>query len=309
MKIGILEPEFFSKDAITLLNNIGRIDFLKAKKNLKTFVSDKNVLFIRLKYYINKELLENADELKYLCSPTTGLNHIDLDYIEEKRIKIISLKGETDFLSNIRATPEHTFGLVLSLLKNYKVSFLNLKNRKWNRYKYWGNEIFNNNIGIIGFGRVGKILAKYFNSFGAKNFFYDIDLNVKPIYNAIRLDSIKELIKKSNIIIMCVAYSSENHRFFREEFIDLLKDKYFINTSRGELLNENYLIKKIEENHFKGIALDVISNETQKKNNFDKFISLTKNRNFILTPHIAGLTYESIHKTEEFIVRKLMEEI
>ncbi len=93
------------------------------------------------------------------------------------------------------------------------------------------------------------------------------------------------------------------------KFIDLLKDKYFINTSRGELLNENYLIKKIEENHFKGIALDVISNETQKKNNLDKFISLRKNRNFILTPHIAGLTYESIHKTEEFIVRKLMEEI
>ena len=123
------------------------------------------------------------------------------------------------------------------------------------------------------------------------------------------MNTIKELIKKSNIVIICVAYNLENHGFFKKEYIDLLKNKYVINTSRGELVDEDYLVEKIEENHFKGIALDVIANEIQKKNNLGKFISLTKNKNFILTPHIAGLTYESIHKTEEFLVKKLMEEI
>lgn len=189
------------------------------------------------------------------------------------------------------------------------MSFLNLGNKKWDRYKYWGQELFENNIGIIGFGRVGKLLAKYFKCFGANVFFYDIDPGIKSKDNSTRVNSIKRLIEVSNIILLCVSYSPENNEFFNKKYIDLLENKFFINTSRGELIDEDYLMKKIEENHFKGIALDVISNETEMNNNLNNFVKLTEKRNFILTPHIAGLTLDSVHKTEDFIVRKLKEMI
>ncbi|MFX1384660.1 MAG: NAD(P)-dependent oxidoreductase [Promethearchaeota archaeon] len=288
---------------------MGKVDFLSNKNKVDNFIKDKNILFIRLGYYIDRSFLEMARKLEYLCTPTTGLNHIDLNYIEERGIKIISLRNESDFLSNIRATPEHTFGLVLSLLRNYNYSFLKSRKQTWDRDKYWGHEIYGKKIGIIGFGRIGKLLAKYFNAFDSQISFYDIDINIDSVYNAKRANSIELLIKKSDIIILCVSYNVQNDKFFDKRYIDLLKNKYFVNTSRGELIDEDYLIKKIEEDHFKGIALDVISDEINYKNNLKKFLELAEKKKIIITPHIAGATFESIQTTEEFIVEQLITKI
>ena len=307
MNIGILESEEFSEAAIKSLLQIGKVSFYNKKLSLTSFLKDISILFVRLKYNINKDFLDYSAKLRFICSPTTGLNHIDLKEIERRNIKLISLKGSYRFLSNIRATPEHTFGLVLSLIRNYKSAFLNVENRGWDRDRYKGTELFKNKIGIIGFGRVGKLLAKFFKIFGAIVYFYDIR-EIKTKYGAIFVESLPELINNSNIVILSASYSDSYRNFFNKNLIDLLKDKYFINTSRGELIEEKYLISKIEKNYFKGIALDVIANE-QGKNNLEKLVSLTNDRNFILTPHIAGLTYESLNKAEEFIAYKLLKQI
>ena len=307
MRIGILEPKDFSKKALDKLSSIGNVELFK-NKDLNSFLEDKEIVFIRLEYFIDKVFLYKAKKLKYICTPTTGLNHIDLEECKERDIKIISLKGEYDFLSTIRATPEHTFGLVLSLLRNYKTAFLSHNNSEWNREKYKGFELYENSVGIIGFGRVGKILAKYFEAFNTKVYFYDIDDSMQEINNAIKITSINELIEKSNIIILSASYSEDNHQFFDKKYIDLLENKYFINTARGELVDEDYLIQKIEKDFFKGLAIDVIQNE-QSENNLDKLLKLAENRNCIITPHIAGATYGSMYRTEEFIVKKLKEDV
>lgn len=117
MQIGILEPSDFSSIAIEKLDNVGQVTNFSGE-NLNIFLRDKDVLFIRLGYVISKDFMSMAKNLKYLCTPTTGLNHIDLQECKARDIEVISLKGEIDFLSTIRATPEHTFGLTLSLLRN-----------------------------------------------------------------------------------------------------------------------------------------------------------------------------------------------
>jgi D-3-phosphoglycerate dehydrogenase len=308
MRIGILEPKDFSKKALNSLSKIGRVSLFD-DKFLDDFLYDKEIVFIRLGYIIDKNFLKKAKELKFLCTPTTGLNHINIKECQERNIKIISLKGEVEFLSNIRATPEHTFGLVLSLLRNYKSAFLSRNNNKWNREKHKGFEVYQNSIGIIGLGRVGRILVKYFKAFGAKIYFYEINNQTIGTNKSIKVNSIDELITKSNIIILSTSYDKKNHEFFNKKYIDLLKDKYFINTARGEILDEGYLIQKIEDNHFKGVAIDVIQNEQLKNNRLDKLIELSENYNLIITPHIAGATYSSMYKTEEFIVEKLYLEL
>lgn len=303
MQIGILEKKDFSVEAIKNLKKIGKVSFFN-DKNLHIFLKNKDIIFTRLKYFIGKDFLKSAEKLKIICTPTTGLNHLDLKEISMKNIKIISLKGEYKFLSEIRATPEHAFGLTLSLLRNYKKAFLNENNNDWNRDILKGFEIYNKNIGIIGFGRIGKILSKYFLSFGANVCFYDINTKIKKLSGSRRINNLNNLIKKSDIVLLCVDYSQQNDKFFDKKYIDLLKSKYFINIARGELIDEDYLLKKIRNNYFKGIALDVIKNENNK-NNLNKFLKLIKNRNFILTPHIGGATYESMIRTELFITQKL----
>lgn len=143
MQIGILEPKDFSKKALSALSNIGSVELFSGLE-LGNFLVNKKVLFIRLSYFVDKNFLDKAKSLKYICTPTTGLNHIDLNECKKNNIKIISLRGEYKFLSNIRATPEHTFGLVLSLLRNYKKSFLSKHNQAWDREKYKGFELYEN---------------------------------------------------------------------------------------------------------------------------------------------------------------------
>lgn len=302
MQIGILEPKDFSNKVIEMLDRIGEVSLFDGK-DLDSFISNKKVLFIRLAYLIDDDFLQKAKNLKYICTPTTGLNHIDLEECKKRDIKIVSLKGEYEFLSTIRATPEHTFGLVLSLLRNYKEAFLSINNTEWDREKYKGFELYENSVGIIGFGRVGNILAKYFEAFGAKVHFYDIDDSIEEINGAIRSLSIEKVINSSNIVILSASYTESNHKFFDKKYIDLLENKYFINTARGELVDEGYLLSKLEQNFFKGIAIDVIQNE-QSNNNLVDFLNFT-DKNVIITPHIAGATYSSMYRTEEFIVNKL----
>ena len=305
MRVGILEPYRFSPEAVAELRKIGSVKLFNGGEASR-FLRDKDVIFIRLKYYLGKDMLESAKRLKYVCSPTTGLNHIDLAAAKRKGAKVISLRGERKFLAGVRATPEHTVGLVLALLRNYKGAFLSNANAQWNRDAAIGTEVYGQRIGIIGFGRVGRLLAKYFKSFGAQVRFYDTDRRARSVHGARRTGSLKELIRQTNIVILCASANRENANLVDRPCLDLLKGKYFVNISRGDLIDEEYLIRKIAQGHFKGVALDVIQDETQiARSNLRKFLSAGQKQNLILTPHIGGATRESMAKTEQFIVGKL----
>lgn len=299
-KVGILEADNFSEKAIQLLQEKFIVERFSGGE-IKDFIRDKTALFIRLAFLIDDDLLGGAYKLKYICTPTTGLNHIKIT----KKINVISLKGEKDFLSAIRATPEHTFGLMLALLRNYSKAFLNIHNNLWNRDYYRGEEIYKNKIGIIGYGRVGKLLGGYCKHFGAQVYYYDSDENLEnKDKDIVRVMTIEELCKESNIIFLCASYLKENDAFLDEEFFSMIENKYFINTSRGELIDEEAFISFIESGLYKGIAFDVIANETGN-NNLRRFLKAAENKNVIITPHIAGATYDSMHRTEEFIAEKL----
>lgn len=306
MKIGILEHKYFSQNAIDELSKLGEVSFFD--NNSSEFYPEINIIFIRLKYFIGFEILNKAPNLKYICSPTTGLNHIDLNETSKRGIYVISLKNQFEFLKNIRATPEHTFGLIIALLRNYNKAFLNPENNYWNRNLFIGNELYENKIGIIGFGRVGQLLAKYLQAFDTETYFYDKNPQIKSVYGANKVNSIKGVIKNTEIVLLCASFDYATAPILKSEHFDLMQNKYFINSSRGELIDENYLLKKIELNFFKGVAIDVLANETGN-NNLKGFLNYSKTRNLIITPHISGATYASLNRTEEFIVQKLKTEI
>lgn len=302
-KIGICEPEDFSKKAIRELQSIGTVAMFNGG-DLGEFIADKEAIFIRLKYAIDEVAVRKASRLKYICSPTTGLNHIKIPH---DKFQILCLKGEYKFLDSIRATPEHVFGLTLALLRNYSHAFLNKNNQEFNRNPFKGYELFGNTVGIIGYGRVGKIIARYYKVFDADVFYYDID--DKRSDDAIRCESIDELIERSNIIILAANYTRENEKMISSIQFQCMQGKYFINAARGELVDEQVLLEYIKKNWFKGVAIDVISNETGDSTFLNGIISLAENQNLIITPHIGGATFSSMERTEEFIVKKLVSEI
>lgn len=307
--IGILEPLNFSSKAIEDLGSIGHVDIYDDVA-IDVFLSNKEILFVRLGYQITKEIFVKAPKLKYLCSPTTGLNHIDQDAAKEYGVTIISLKGEVDFLNNIRATPEHIFGLTIALLRNYKDAFSKLAIKTWNRDLYRGSELYGKNVGIIGLGRIGKLLNDFFKPFGVTMHWYDKNIQTKiETQGTLKHTDIESLIKSVDIVIISIDFNKENEGLFDKDKINMMENKWIINCSRGEVFDEVYLLKMASKGWFKGLALDVILNETEPKNNRLEWAAITEDQNVIVTPHIGGCTYESMEKTELFIVNKLIREM
>ena len=163
----VLEPLNFSNFIINDLKKkfIVKLGILNLKENEYDKVE---IIFSRLNFILNKDFLNNYTGLKTIISPATGISHIDLDYINQKKINLISLKGHTKFLNSITPTSELTIWHILSLSRKVLASStINKKNdeSKWHRENFIGEDLYHEKIGIIGLGRLGKMVGKILLSF------------------------------------------------------------------------------------------------------------------------------------------------
>jgi D-3-phosphoglycerate dehydrogenase len=300
--------ELLEKNAVVIQCNCdSQIDLLK-------FISIDNefdVVFTRLGIYLDKNVIDHLPKLEYIVTSTTGLNHIDIEYAQIKNVKVVSLKGEADFLASIKSTAEHTWMLVLSLLRNHINAHKSVIDEgNWLRKPFLADELDGKNLGIIGFGRLGKIVSNYGNSFGMNVLAYDtkkIDENKYQVTNV----TLDQLLVQSDVVILLINWSKENENFFNEHlFSKMKKTAYFINTSRGELVNENDLISALKTNTIKGAALDVINGDSSWESKYEGNIQLLEyarnNTNLLITPHMGGYGKDSIHKTRNFTVNKFI---
>ena len=310
-----LEPEHFSRDAIKELKKYGNYYEAKSKSsNLdEKILSESQILITRLNRKIDLKILKKTPRLKFIVTATTGLNHLDIKEISKRNISIISLKGETRFLKGVFSTAELNFGLIIELARKIKYASKNVSSGKWDRDFYRGFELQGKKIGIIGFGRIGKILSKYCLSFGMEVLVNDIKRNLDIRNKRIKKVSLNKLLNYSDIISLNINYDERFINFIDKRKFELMSKKpFFINTSRGELVNEIDLLEALTEKKIKGAAIDVLADENiQLKNlNDHPLIKYSKiNENSIITPHIGGSTFESLKKTEDFVVNKLLKKL
>ncbi len=302
MQIGILEPDGFSPEALTCLRRLGKVRTFGGV-DLAGFLAPLDALFVRLAHRIDGTFLEKTPRLRWLCSPTTGHNHIDEQALAARGVRLLSLRGERKFLETIRATPEHTFGLVIALLRHYRRAFDDVAAGKWDRDTCRGGELYGNRVGIVGLGRVGYRLASYFSVFGAYVTWFD-PANVPSLPEWQRSSDIHELIETSRIVLLCASYRAGQEPVIGKHEIDALEGRYFINTARGELVDERALLAAVRSNRPAGVAIDVIVGENGE-NHLAEWRALLPSRNLIVTPHIAGATFDSMARTELFIAEKL----
>jgi len=305
LSIGLLEGDRFSPPALGALAALGSVAIWNGTQDLDVFLRDKDVLFVRLAHQIDKAFLSRCNNLKYLCSPTTGLNHIDLEALRERQVRLLSLRGEKDFLKTIRATPEHILGLTIALLRNYATAFIK-ERRDWDRDRFVGEEIYQNTVGLIGYGRIGKILRASFEALGATVYACDIDPAARD--GSVRfLPGAAQLIDTCRIVILVASFIPQQGAIIDCRLIDRLQGKYFINAARGELVDEAHMLKRLRQGWFKGVAVDVVRAEAEPPNIIAELLDVVRSgkQNLIVTPHIGGATFTSMRRTEEFLCEKL----
>ncbi|MDH4319032.1 MAG: hypothetical protein OEV64_11615 [Desulfobulbaceae bacterium] len=307
-KILITENKDFSPRALEMLSELAEVEAgdLDRSQLLKK-VGGFEVLWLRLRHQIDREVLDEASSLKYIVTPTTGLNHIDMERAGELGIKVLSLRGEVEFLQNIRASAEHTMALMLAVLRNLPAAVASVVQGGWQRDPYKGRELYEARVGLLGFGRIGKLVARYLHAFGSEILTHDPKVEGDPNFPYVRFVSREELLRESDIVSLHVELNASTVSFFGESDFRLMKrGVYLINTSRGELLDEDALLRALEDGKLAGAGLDVVWHEHLVEQGESRLIAYAaKHPNVVITPHIAGCTEESMAKTEIFMARKL----
>lgn len=309
-KILIAEAEDFSKEVVDRLKNHAIVDVKPCRQsNLKENLEKYDVFWFRLGFKIDESVLTKNSRCKIIATPVTGIDHIDEDLCNRLGVKIVCLRGEREFLKEIRATSEMAIGLAMSVMRNIPRANQSVQNGYWERDWFRGNELYKKTLGIIGFGRLGMIMADYAKAFGMKVVVVEPRCEAKDnVEGVIFLETLYELAKISDVISLHVNYNKNTHHLIGENFFKVCKpNAYFINTSRGGIVNEAALLKALEQKWIQGAALDVLQGEPEIDDENPLVAYAKKHTNLVIVPHIGGNTYESFEKTEHFIANKILQ--
>jgi len=271
MIINILEPDVFKNADWSLL---GEISFGE---------KDCDVLATGLLPIVDADL-DKYSNVKYILNPATGADHISVS----KDVRVISLvPSEVEY---IPASSEFAMLLILSVLRRFDVGLTHFSRDGMDP----GEDIQGKTIGILGYGRIGKKVAKWAKSMDANVIFHDKTDGLSK----------EEVLRNSDVVLLSISCTPENKHYMNLNEFKLMKPQsYFVNISRGFLVNESDLIKAIEDGEIRGAALDVVDNK-KKMNEY-----ASRSKNIIITPHMAGYTVQSQKKACDFVIKKLSEEI
>lgn len=290
---------------ISGLNELGFINqenYTDAKEQIETIIHQYDGIILRSRFKIDKGFLEKATKLKFIGRVGAGLENIDVEFAKQKGIHLLAAPE-----GNRNAVAEHALGMLLNLTNKLNFTFNQVKNGVWLREENRGIELEGKTIGLIGYGNTGKAFAKKLKGFDMQVIFCDILPNLSDA-NA-RQVSLEELKKQADVISLHVPQTAETTYMIDDDFIKSCSKSFIlINTARGKCVKTADLIPHLESGKLIGVALDVLEYE---KSSFEKmavnetFSKLVSYPNIIVTPHIAGWTFESKIKLAQIILDKI----
>lgn len=281
-------------------------DFTSSKEEIEAKIHDYQGIVIRSRFKIDKTFLDKATNLQFIARVGAGLESIDCEYALSKNIQLIAAPE-----GNRNAVGEHALGMLLSLFNNLNKADNEIKSGHWNRESNRGHELDGKTVGIIGYGNMGKSFAKKLLGFDTEVLCYDIlenvgDANAKQV-------SIKEFQEKVDVVSLHIPWTLQTDKMINNTFINAIKKPFWlINTSRGKNVITADLVAALKTKKILGAGLDVLEYEKlsfeslfQDGNIPEAFQYVLKADNVILTPHIAGWTFESHEKLAQVIVDKI----
>ena len=276
-------------------------DLSNNSSKLKKIISNFDILIVRNKTQVKKEILENTSNLKFIGRLGVGLDNIDTEYCKNNNIHVQPATG-----MNADSVAEYVINAALSLLKNIPIANTETQKGNWPRNSIISRELKDKTIGILGFGLIGRKVAKISKIFEANVIAYDpyVDQNIAKKFNT-KLDTLENVLINAHVISLHIPLTQETNNLINTESIKLMKKKpIIINSSRGGIINEEHLIDAYLNNQISGFALDVFQNEPVQHNILEK---INPTFNCIITPHNAGVTEESNIRVSQFIADSIIE--
>ena len=280
----ILVCDNLEEKVIEKLSQLGEVTNISDSKTkteeLISNIVDTDIVVIRSSTKINKDILQKANKLKIIARCGVGIDNIDIEEATKKEIYVTNSPN-----ANIISVAELTIGLIISAARNIHTSNNSLKDKNWDRNKFLGTELYKKQLGLIGFGKAAREVAKRLTAFGMDIVFYDpyVDVSVDEA-NKVELD---ELLKTSDVISIHVVKNEETKNMINDEKLNLIKKGgILVNTSRGGIVDEVALFKRSSD-HVIFAGLDVFSQEPPDIN------ETFSTSNIVTTPHLGASTQEA----------------
>jgi D-3-phosphoglycerate dehydrogenase len=281
----ILVCDQLQEVVLNKLIELGEITDISGSSNkdeeLSSHIVDAEIVVIRSATTLTKDILEHAKNIKIIARCGVGVDNVDVEYAKSREIYVTNAPT-----ANLISLVEHTIGLILSTIRKIYEANASTKSGKWEKSKFVGLELHEKQLGIIGFGKAGKLLSERLKSFGMKVVFYDpFVTDWKGEEESVDLEY---LLSSSDVVSVHVIKTPQTENLLSKEKLNLLKpNAILVNTSRGGVIDEEYLVELVNSNKIFGAALDVFEKEPIEVNN--KILD----SDILITPHIGASTIEA----------------
>ncbi|MEN3046049.1 MAG: hydroxyacid dehydrogenase [Candidatus Hydrothermales bacterium] len=297
-KCKVLITDKIHRDGIEYLRSNGFevVEILNpSEEELSRIIKDFQILIVRSATKVTRRVIESADNLKIIGRAGVGLDNIDVEAAKEKNIKVLNSPEASSV-----AVAELTLLFILSALRRLPDAHNSVKERKWEKSKFMGRELAHKKIGIIGYGRIGKEVAKRLKAFEAEILVFDPFVEKEENF----VSSLEELFRSCDIITIHTPLTKSTENMINRSLLEKAKKGLIlVNTSRGKIINEEDLLWALNEGIVSVACLDVYSKEPPE--NYE----LISHSNVILTPHIGAQTEEAQSKASLILAKKICEEI
>lgn len=254
---------------------------------------------------LDKALIDAAPNLRWIGRMGSGMEVIDLEYAMAKGIDCY---GSPE--GNCNAVGEHALGMLLSLIRRISWSNAEVKQGLWYREENRGIELEGKTIGIVGFGHTGRAFAKKLSGFDLRILAYDKYNQVQEPTDLVTSASIEQIFEEADIVSFHVPLQADTVHYFNREFISLMRKPFIlINTSRGVVVDTEALYEGIMTGKIIGACLDVFEQEpiTAMRKDLQCLMNeLLALPQVVVTPHIAGYTFEALYKMSKALLTKII---
>ena len=261
-----------------------------------------DVLLVRLRARVSAALILRCPRLKLIVSPTTGIEHIDLEAARLAGITVLTLRGEVEFLRTISSTAELTWALVLALVRRLAPALESVRRGNWQQRAFRGRELRGKTLGIVGLGRLGSMVAGYGAAFGMRVIANDPDTITVPACVE-RIVPLPVLLRESDVVSLHVPLSNQTHHLIDANAIAMMKKSaVLVNTARGAVVDEAALVDALSDRRIAGAAVDVLADESAPGRQKSHLLAYGRdNENLLVTPHIGGACDEAIESTDDLL--------
>ena len=296
----ILISEFITSQALDTLRSKNKViyepELYKDRTSLIAAMQNIDALIVRNLTQVNKEILVASPSLKVVGRLGVGLENIELPACAKRNIKVIPATG-----ANAESVAEYVIGAALALTRGLIPATMETLKGEWPRPRFSGyHELLGQTFGIVGFGSIGRVVAKKAYAFGLQCVAYDPMLSGDSVLLdgfSVPLLKLDELLSKSDTVSLHLPYLPETKNLFNAAILDQIKEgACLINTARGGIVDELALAERLRLGRIGGAAMDVFAAEPAK--DLSHFAGI---ENLILTPHIAGVTHESNERVSQMI--------